>query len=134
MKFQLTTAQENGKNLASEKEIIEMRNLIAFDGEKFNELIWVRWYTARIRQAEKVHCSIWINTKVFGRYTSGYGTASGIGTCKLSTAFAEALKCAGIYASEPISGRGMSIVDECLKEMGLDAGFYDVYIAKMNLN
>ena len=130
MNISFKCKQDNGKNLSHEKEVVQVRNLIAFDGEKFHELVTVRWYMSRSRTADRVYCSIWVTGKVFGDYTAGHAFTSGYGFCKQSDAFERALNSAGIYSSEPISGRGMSTVDDFLEVMGKHAGFENVHITK----
>jgi hypothetical protein len=130
MTIKFTESQDNGKNLGVEKEIVEIRQLIAFDGKEFKELATVRWYMSRSKSADRVYCSIWVTGHVFGQYTSGHGHTSGYGFCKLSDSFERALNSAGIYSDEPISGRGMSRVDALLEKLALHAGFENSYIAR----
>lgn len=130
MKFRLTEPQEYGKNLADTKEVVQVRNLIAFKDGQFHDLACVRWYMARSNTAERVYCSIWIPARVFGEYRSGHGMTSGYGFCKQSDAFERALNSAGIYVTEPVSGRGMSTVDECLLDMATHAEYEYAYVAK----
>lgn len=130
MNIKFTGKQENGKNLGHDKETVQVRNLIAFDGQEFRELATVRWYMGRSKQSNRVYCSIWVYTKVFGEYTAGHGISSGYGFCKQSDAFERAINSAGIYSDEPISGRGMSTVDEFLESLAKMAGFNHAYVAK----
>lgn len=133
MNIKFTGKQDNGKNLGHEKETVQVRNLIGFNeltGE-FNELATVRWYMARSATGtSRVYCSIWVTSKVFGEYTAGNAFTQGYGFCKQSDAFARALNSAGIYTDDPISGRGMSMVDEFLEVMAKMAGFKHAYVSK----
>ncbi|SRR5258708_39535663 len=132
MNIKFTGKQEKGKNLSDTKEVIQVRNLIGFDErtEQFHELACVRWYMSRAKNADRVYCTIWIMTKTFGEYTSGHAYSSGYGFCKQSDAFERALNSAGVYTDEPISGRGMSTVDDFLEALAKMAGFKFYYIAK----
>lgn len=132
MNIKFTGKQENGKNLGDSKEVVQVRNLIGFDEVTgtFHELACVRWYMSRSKSADRVYCSIWVMNKVFGEYTAGHAHTSGYGFCKQSDAFERALNSAGIYSDEPISGRGMSTVDDFLEAMAKMAGFKHAYVAK----
>lgn len=130
MKIRFTGKQENGKNLGHEKEVVHTRNLIAFYDNQFKELAVCRWYMGRASNANRVYCSIWVNHEVLGEYTAGHGTSQGYGFCKHSDAFEHAINSAGIYSSEPISGRGMNDVDLFLEELAKQNGFLNVYVAK----
>lgn len=130
MNISFKGGQDNGKNLGHAKEVVQTRNLAGFDGEEFHELATVRWYMSRSSNANRMYCSIWVNGKVFGEYTAGNSHTSGYGFCKLSDSFERALNSAGIYSGEPISGRGMSTVDEFLESMAKMAGFNHAYVAK----
>lgn len=128
--IKFTGAQDNGKNLGHEKEVVHTRSLIVFDGKEMKEIAIARWYMGRSSQANRVYCSIWVYTPVFGQYTAGNGQSSGYGFCKHSDAFERAINSAGIYSSEPISGRGMGEVDSFLEAMGKQAGFAHVYVSQ----
>ena len=128
--FRLTEAVENGKNWGDCKEVVQVRNLIAFKDGQFHDLACVRWYMSRSNNANRVYCSIWLPTKLFGHYRAGNAHTSGYGFCKQSDAFERALNSAGVYPHEPVSGRGMSTVDDCLLEMAKFAGFEHAYVAK----
>ena len=132
MNIKFTGKQENGKNHGEQKETVQVRNLIGFDERtgQFHELACVRWYMSRSSNASRVYCSIWVMTKTFGEYTAGTAHTDGYGFCKQSDAFERALNSAGIYSGEPISGRGMSAVDDFLEAMAKMAGFNHAYIAK----
>lgn len=130
MTIKFTGAQDNGKNLSDKKEVVYTRNLIVFDGQEMREIAVARWYMSRSNNANRVDCSIWIFNAVFGEYTAGNGNSSGFGFCKFSDAFERAINSAGVYSSEPISGRGMNEVDKFLEELGKHAGFNHVYVAK----
>ena len=55
-----------------------------------------------------IHCIAWIaGREVYG---SGYGKAGGYGYCKESAAMQHAIDNAGITMSEPIHGRGDSLM------------------------
>lgn len=129
-KIKFTGAQDNGKNLGDKKEVVHTRELVVFDGQEMKSVAVARWYMGRSSSANKVDCSIWVYTPVFGQYTAGNGNSSGFGFCKWSDAFERAINSAGIYSSEPISGRGMNEVDKFLEEMGKQAGFKHVFVAK----
>lgn len=129
-KIKFTGPQDNGKNLGHKKEVVHARELIVFDGQTMKSIAVARWYMGKSNGANKVDCSIWVYTPVFGQYTAGNGSSSGFGFCKHSDAFERALHSAGIYSSVPISGRGMSEVDTFLEELGKQAGFKHVYVAK----
>lgn len=128
--FRLAEAIDNGKNLGDNKEVIQIRNLIAFKDGEFHDLACVRWYMSRSKNAERVYCTVWLPTKLFGEYRAGHGYTSGYGFSKQSDAFERALNSAGVYPAEPVSGRGMSTVDDCLLEMAKHAGYDNAYLAK----
>ena len=55
-----------------------------------------------------IHCIAWISGREV--YGSGYGKAGGYGYCKESAAMQNAINNAGITMSEPIDGRGDSLM------------------------
>ena len=62
------------------------------------------------------HCIAWL----YGEDScgNGYGRATGGGYCKESAAVAYAIKDAGIELSEPIDGRGSSMVRQAAEAIG----------------
>jgi len=62
------------------------------------------------------HCIAWFYGK--DSYGNGYGEATGYGYCKESAAIAYAIKDAGIELSEPIDGRGESMVRQAAIAIG----------------
>jgi hypothetical protein len=62
------------------------------------------WWMGRSRNAETVHCSVWVRDG--GREFTGYGTAGGGGYHKGSAALQAALDSAGITLSSRIDGAG----------------------------
>lgn len=132
MNIKFTGKQDNGKNLGGSKEVILNRVLIAFDDntKEFKELATVRWYMGKSRNSQRVYCSVWVIGHVFGDYTAGNAFTDGYGFCKQSDSFERALNSAGIYTEDPISGRGISKVDEFLEAMAKMAGFNHFYITK----
>lgn len=128
--FRLMPACENGTNLGNSKELIQVRNLIAFKDGQFHDLASVRWFISWSNSPDRMWCTLWLPTKLFGEYRSGTGITSGYGFCKQSDAFERALNSAGVYPVEPVSGRGMSTVDDCLLAMAKHAGYEHAYIAK----
>lgn len=138
MKAKLTEQVSNAKNLADDKEVTDIKTLVAIKNGKIHTPVVARWYMGRSAQASVVYCSIRINTKDF--HTSGHGQAGGYGYHKVSAAFADALESAGIelYGSPytnavestkerrrraHIGGCGSSSVDAALKAIGRALGF-----------
>ena len=134
MKIISIVPQDNGKNFDS-KETIATRQLIAFKDGEFKVLVTARWYMGRSSSASTVYCSVWITGHALPEFTdwtgcAGNGSAGGGGYCKQSAAFYEAISKAGIKVDTEISGRGMSVVDDFLEALALNAGFEHNYIAR----
>lgn len=138
MKAKLTKQVSNAKNLADDKEVTDIKTLVAIKNGKIFTPVVARWYMGRSSRASVVYCSIWINTKDF--HTGGHGSAGGYGYHKVSAAFADALDSAGVvlygspyaYVVETakdlrlrarIGGCGDSSVDAALKAIGHALGF-----------
>ena len=129
-------ASRPAENLHGEKETIETKVLVAFDARKgkpehgyearFANVVDVRWYMSRSKEASVVYCSVWIrtrNTTGQGVHLSGRGTAGGYGYCKKSAAFQDAISAAGIRLSRHIGGAGMSAVEEAMQAIASACGY-----------
>lgn len=133
MKAKLTKQVRNAKNLADDKEVTDIKTLVAIKNGKIHTPVVARWYMGRSAKASAVYCSVWINDKDF--HSSGHGSAGGYGYHKISAAFADALNSAGVelYGSPytnavettkerrrraHIGGCGDSSVDAALKAIG----------------
>ena len=112
----------NAINYANKKETIETMVLITHKDSEFKEPITVRWYMSRSGDgASPVYCSMWVNHHQY--YVSGRGKAGGCGYHKGSAAFQEACDSAGIELSQPVDGRGDSLVKEAIFAIGEALGF-----------
>jgi hypothetical protein len=130
MQVKFTEAQSNGKN-RDDKEVIKAWNLIGFKKGEFKELATIRWYMGRSSSASVIYCSIWVYPHDWlHESTAGNGQAGGGGYCKQSAAFEYAINSAGLYSSEPISGRGLSVVEDFLKALAVKLGYKNHTIAK----
>jgi hypothetical protein len=103
-------SKDNAKNLSRNKETVDRYIAIAKlktarDGN-FITVIDARFYMGRASSASVVYCSIWINCG--GYSTSGYGSASGYGYDKISSALAHALDSAGVVLNRSINGSGQT--------------------------
>jgi hypothetical protein len=120
----------------SKKECIASMELIAFHDDRFKILAKARWYMGKSSTASVIHCQLWVNSwcmpvEFNDSSCSGHGHAGGGGYCKQSAAFADALRKAGIETDQDISGRGMSVVEEALTAIALNAGFDKTIIARL---
>ena len=113
---------QNARNMAYEKETVKQMILVAHKGGEFSEPVTVRWYMSRSGDgASPVYCSMWVHCSPY--HVSGRGVAKGYGYHKASAAFQEACNSAGIELSQPVDGRGDSMVREALFAMGEALGF-----------
>ncbi len=115
------------------KERIAIRELIAFKDGKFKSLLTARWYMGKSREASVVYCALWVTLPEAdwgSDYACAAGQAGGHGYCKQSAAYEDALNKAGIKTSDPISGRGMSVVEESLEALARNLGYNDFYISR----
>ena len=116
------TNVSNARNLGDKKETIKTMILIAHKAGKFSEPITVRWYASRSGDgASPVYCSLWVQCSPY--YVSGRGVAKGYGYHKASAAFQDACDSAGIELSQPVDGRGDSMVRDALYVIGAALGF-----------
>jgi hypothetical protein len=128
MKIEVVKA--DGKMNVPDKPIFEERNLICarpYDKKaNMSNAVTVRWYKSNRHNAHTIHCCIWVFGKdhsVVG-HRSGSGKAGGYGYCKSSAAFAEALENAGFRTPfDSISGRGMYVVEDAIKGIGILLGY-----------
>ena len=123
MNAKLTKTEcQNARNLGDKQETVKQMILIAHEGGEFSEPVTVRWYKARSGGgARSVYCSIWVHCSPY--HVSGRGIAKGYGYHKPSAAFQEACDSAGIKLSQPVDGRGDSLVMEALFAIGQALGF-----------
>lgn len=129
-RIKFTEKNENARNLADKKEVIETRVLLAVEDGKIKELMTARWYMSKSKSAMTIYCSIWCWSGAFGDYTSGMGKAGGGGYCKTSAAFASALKSAGIEHDHEIAGRGMYEVEKFMTDLANQFGYGVNYICR----
>ena len=123
MKAKFTkTDVSNARNLGDKKETIRQMVLITHKDGGFKEPVVVRWYMSRSGDgASPVYCSMWVNHHPY--YVSGRGKAGGYGYHKASAAFQDACDSAGIELSQPVDGRGASLVKEAMFAIGEALGF-----------
>lgn len=112
------------------------------------EIIDLRIYAAKSKNASTVYASIWVHDGESNRYTSGNGKASGWGYHKGSAAVAGAIESAGIrlwgsaYSSRPsseidysrgadIGGVGESAIEYALLAIAVALGHRDVSISRV---
>ena len=120
-KFTKTECQ-NARNLGDKKETVKQMILIAHEGGEFYEPVTVRWYMSRSGDgASPVYCSMWVRCDPY--HVSGHGVARGGGYHNASAAFQSACDSAGVELSQPVDGRGDSLVREALFAVGLALGF-----------
>ncbi len=96
------------------KETIHSLNAVVSHKGKLEEVINLRLFMGRSRNAQTVYASVWISGKNYF-FASGTGKASGGGYCKRSASASEAFKSAGITFDSPVSGRGMSVVRDAIE-------------------
>lgn len=123
MNAKLTKTEcRNARNMGDKKETIKTMVLITCKAGEFSEPVTVRWYASRSGDgASPVYCSLWVHCSPY--YVSGRGKAGGYGYHKASAAFQEACDSAGIELSQPVDGRGDSLVREALFAIGQALGF-----------
>lgn len=132
--IKIEIGNESGKMTVPDKPIFEERNLVCASPDIVNGhpkanmsvCVTARWYRSARSDSHTVYCCIWVygkdNSKV--GYRSGSGKAAGYGYCKRSAAFAEALQNAGLVTPfDSIYGRGMYVVDDAIKGIGILLGF-----------
>ena len=125
------TDVSNALNMGDKKETIKQMVLVTHKAGEFKEPITVRWYMSRSGDgASPVYCSLWVRCSPY--YVSGCGVAKGYGYHKPSAAFQEACDSAGIELSQPVDGRGDSMVRDALYIIGAALGFEraDLYICE----
>src|SRR6185436_15552495 len=111
------------------KERIASRELIAFKDGKFKSLLTARWSMSKSSDASVIYCALWAGDNEIG-HGNGVGKAGGGGYCKQSAAYEYALNQAGFYPTDPISGRGMSVVEESMEALAHHLGFEHFYISR----
>ena len=123
MNAKLTKTEcQNARNLGDKKETTKQMILIAYKDGKFLEPVTVRWYMSRSGDgASPVYCSLWAHCSPY--HVSGRGIAKGYGYHKPSAAFQDACDSAGVELSQPVDGRGDSLVREALFAIGQALGF-----------
>lgn len=123
MNAKLTKTEcQNARNMGDKKETIKTMVLIAHKAGEFSEPVTVRWYMSRSGDgASPVYCSLWVRCSPC--YVSGRGKACGYGYHKASAAFQDACDSAGIELSQPVDGRGYSMVKDALYAIGAALGF-----------
>ena len=116
------TDVSNARNLGDKKETIKQMVLITHKAGEFKEPITVRWYMSRSGDgASPVYCALWVHSSPY--YVSGLGVAKGYGYHKASAAFQDACDSAGIELSQPVDGRGDSMVRDAMYSIGAALGF-----------
>ena len=116
-------AEQNAKML--DKELTEAWSLVATDkAGKLVEVVTARWWMGRSRTASVRYCSVWVRC-ADGAWHSGHGTAGGYGNCKMSAAFDEAVKSAGIALARNVHGTGQSTVRLAMEAIARAAGYSD---------
>ena len=65
MKAKLIKQVSNAKDLADDKEVTDIKTLVAIKNGKIHTPVVARWYMGRSSQASVVYCSVWINAKDF---------------------------------------------------------------------
>ena len=123
MKAQFTkTEGMNATNYGDKKETVKQMILITHKAGDFKEPVVVRWYMSRSGDgASPVYCSLWVHSSPY--HVSGHGKAGGWGYHKSSFAFQEACASAGIELSQPVDGRGSSLVKDAILAIGVALGF-----------
>ena len=103
LKARFTTENDNGKNNGQKMETISTYKVI--DKKTEHEIILIRVYIGRSRNAETVKASVWIDGIKENKRPSdwsqwgsisGHGSAGGWGYCKESTAVCDAFASAGV--------------------------------------
>ena len=126
------TQYQNAENLSPAKELIRAWSLLVIHenpahpaGREIRELAAVRWYMGQSRPAAVVHCSIWFRPsyRYEDYYNSGAGKAGGHGYGKLSSAFAEACKSAGVILQKEVADRGDGAVRGALLAIARAHGY-----------
>ena len=116
------TDVSNALNMGDKKETIKTMVLITCKAGEFSEPVTVRWYASRSGDgASPVYCSLWVRCSPC--YVSGRGKAGGYGYHKASAAFQDACDSAGIELSQPVDGRGDSMVRDAMYSIGAALGF-----------
>ena len=120
----------NGYNYSNEKELISSWSVVGKIKEELREIVAVRCYMGRSRNASTVYAAIWVNGA--GIYTSGKGSAGGHGYHKISAAVGEAIKSAGIElydnpygVQQYIDGIGNEAIEEAITAIAKAAGSQD---------
>ena len=123
MNAQLTKTEcRNAINMGDKKETIKQMILITCKAGEFSEPVTARWYMSRSGDgASPVYCSLCVRCSPY--YVSGRGIARGYGYHKASAAFQEACDSAGIELSQPVDGRGDSMVRYAMYSIGTALGF-----------
>lgn len=122
----------NALNFDGKKEKIAAIKLIAFDAGTltFREIVDLRIYCGRSRNASVVHASVWVH---FGCYNSGRASASGYGYDKEGAAADGALRDAGFTfyrenGTQVFSLGGIEDVRHALRAIGRAAGYADEFL------
>lgn len=110
----------NAINYSNKKEMVSAYSAVGVIDGQLRELVTVRCYMGRSRNASTVYASLWVTAPSI--YTSGTGKASGYGYHKESAAIGEAITRAGIDLSAPIDGRGTSAIREAMEAIVIACG------------
>ena len=123
----IRTQLQNGYNYSNEKELVSSWSVVGKIKEELREIVTVRCYMGRSRNASKVYAAIWVNGA--GIYTSGKGSAGGYGYHKISTAVGRAIESAGIElydnpygVQQYIDGVGDKAIEEAIMAIAKAAG------------
>ena len=119
----------NARNYGGEKELSCSWNAVCKDDNgTIHEPVTVRCYMGRSRNASRVYASVWVHNHPIS--LSGTGWAGGYGYDKKSAAVQDAMTKAEIELSEPIDGRGASMIEEAIKAITVALGFDNCYIVR----
>jgi hypothetical protein len=109
MKVKFTQPETNSKirNNRKEKHFYKQYTTINKD---LNAIIQLRLYATPAAH----YCCVWVNDRKHNVHISGGARTTGYGFHRASDAAEKALNVAGIYTSEPISGRGDEVIRNAL--------------------
>lgn len=106
-------------NHGGKKELCSTFHLVA----DMREIITLRIYSPRCRNASTILASIWVHDRKKGVERSGTGKATGYGYHKESSATAGAINSAGIQLTNDIDGRGDTAITEALEAIARRLGY-----------
>lgn len=88
---------ENGRMMDGEKEQTDFINVVVLRDKapRLRNVVTVRCWMGRSRNAHTVYCSIWVRA-TNGKWYAGHGNAGGYGYHRTSAALQQAINSAGI--------------------------------------